>query len=266
MSTIFEYSQGKLPLLVSIPHDGRYLPPDIAARMTETGRAIPDTDWHVIRLYEFVRALDASVIAANCSRYVVDLNRSSADEPLYPGQLSTGLCPSASFAGEDLYVGGGEPGEQEKRDRIETYWRPYHDRLAGTLDEIKQRFGYALLWDAHSIPGTVPLLFEGRLPDLNIGTNAGRSCGAGLEAAVAKVAETSGYSNVLNGRFKGGFITRHYGKPADNIHAIQLELVQDCYMDEKSLRYDVARAARLGDTIRAMLVAFMDSAREIHAH
>lgn len=266
MSEVFEFSAGSTPLLVSIPHDGRYLPPDIAERMTETGRAIPDTDWHVIRLYEFARELGASVLSANCSRYVVDLNRSAADEALYPGQLSTGLCPAASFAGEKLYVDGTGPGDREKRERIETYWRPYHDQLAAELARIKQRFGYALLWDAHSIPGTVPLLFEGRLPDLNIGTHGGRSCAPALQAAVVEVADASSWSSVANGRFNGGYITRHYGDPQNNIHAIQLELVQSCYMDEKSLRYDDAGAARLGETIRAMLCAFMASAGGIHAH
>jgi N-formylglutamate amidohydrolase len=266
MSSIFEFCKGRTPLLVSIPHDGRYLPPEIAERMTEAGRAIPDTDWHVMRLYEFARELGASIISAKVSRYVVDLNRSAADEPLYPGQLSTGLCPAVSFAGEDLYLDGSRPGDQEKRERIETYWRPYHDRLARGLDAIKQRFGYALLWDAHSIPGTVPLLFEGRLPDLNVGTHAGLSCAADLEAAVGNVADSSAYSNVLNGRFKGGYITRHYGNPEKNVHAIQHELVQSCYMDEKSLRYDDADAAQLGRTIRAMLVAFMAAAGKMHAH
>lgn len=265
MSAIFEFSRGTTPLLVSIPHDGRHLPPDISSGMTETGRAIPDTDWHVVRLYEFAKELGASVLAANCSRYVVDLNRSAADEPLYPGQLSTGLCPAASFAGEPLYVEGKQPDAQERHVRTEIYWRPYHDTLGAELAAIKKKFGYALLWDAHSIPGAVPLLFDGSLPDLNVGTNGGRSCAAELQDAVAAVADTSTYSNVLNGRFKGGYITRCYGDPQQDVHAIQLELTQRCYMDEKSLQYDDVNAARLGESIRAMLLAFMASAADVYA-
>lgn len=264
MNAVYEFVKGTAPLLISIPHDGRDIPPDIAGRMTDAGRAIPDTDWHVIRLYEFAAELGASIISANVSRYVVDLNRPASDEALYPGQLSTGLCPEASFAGEPLYVDGKGPGEAEKRQRVDSYWRPYHDRLESELERIRARFGYALLWDAHSIPGTVPLLFDGALPDLNIGTNGRQSCAEEMEAAVDAVAEGSPYSNVLNGRFKGGHITRFYGKPDEDVHAVQLELAQRCYMDEKTLHYDDTLATRLEDTIRAMLNAFLDSAHDIY--
>ena len=265
MTAVFAFSHGSAPLLISIPHDGRYIPPEIAIGMTAVGHAIPDTDWDVIRLYAFAGALDASVLTANYSRYVVDLNRSATDETLYPGQFSTSVCPIASFSGEALYLADKIPDDREKHRRIHACWRPYHEKLAASLAEIKARFGYALLWDAHSIPGKVPLLFPGRLPDLNIGTNGGRSCEATMELAVAGVAEASSYSSVVNGRFKGGYITRHYGKPDDDVHAIQLELVQSCYMEEKPLRYDEAKAAKLGDTIRQMLRAFMTSAEKIYA-
>jgi N-formylglutamate amidohydrolase len=176
MSAVFDFIDGESPLLVSIPHDGRELAPGMAARMTTAGRALPDTDWHVRRLYDFAEELGASVIAANYSRYVVDLNRSADDVALYPGQVSTGLCPLETFAGEPIYSGNAELSEAERRARVETYWRPYHDRLQQALARIVDRFGYALLWDAHSIRAEVPLLFDGRLPDLNIGTNAGASC------------------------------------------------------------------------------------------
>lgn len=265
MTAVFAFSPGSAPLLVSIPHDGRYVPPEMAQGMSKVGRAIPDTDWDVNRLYKFARELGASVLTANYSRYVVDLNRSASDEALYAGQVSTGLCPAATFAGEPIYLPGKQPDEREKPARIKAYWQPYHEKLAAALAEIKARFGYALLWDAHSIPGEVPLLFPGRLPDLNIGTNGGRSCAQEMETAVAAVAEASSYSSVLNGRFMGGYITRQYGDPANDVHAIQLELAQRCYMDEKSLRYDEATAMKLGETICNMLQAFMASAEKIYA-
>jgi N-formylglutamate amidohydrolase len=265
MTTVFEYSAGTTPLLISSPHDGRYIPPGIANRMNDIGRAIPDTDWNVVRLYSFAHELGASFLSASCSRYVIDLNRSERDEVLYPGQLSTGLCPTASFHGEALYREGEQPDDRERLERIETYWRPYHDKLASTLSDMKMRFGYALLWDAHSIPGEVPLLFNGALPDLNIGTNGRCSCAEELETSVSNIAEDSPYSSVLNGRFKGGFITRHYGRPDDDVHAIQLELAQRCYMDEKTLQYDADRAERLGQTIRSMLLAFLSAAADIYA-
>jgi N-formylglutamate amidohydrolase len=265
MTAVFAFSHGSVPLLISVPHDGRYIPPDLATSMTATGKAIPDTDWDVIRLYAFAGELGASVLTANYSRYVVDLNRSASDEVLYPGQFSTSVCPMASFSGEALYLADKIPDDREKHRRIHAYWRPYHEKLAATLAEIKARFGYALLWDAHSIPSEVPLLFPGRLPDLNIGSNGGRSCDATMEVSVAGVAKASSYSAVVNGRFKGGYITRQYGKPDHDVHAIQLELVQSCYMDEKSLRYDEARAAQLGETIRQMLRAFMTSAEKMYA-
>ncbi len=265
MTAIFAFSPGSAPLLISIPHDGRYIPPEMAQGMTKIGRTIPDTDWDVIRLYAFAGELGASVLAANYSRYVVDLNRSASDEVLYPGQFSTSVCPAASFSGEALYLADKVPDDREKHRRIHAYWRPYHEKIAATLAEIKMRFGYALLWDAHSIPGEVPLLFPGRLPDLNIGSNGGRSCAPAMELALAAAADASPHSSVLNGRFKGGYITRHYGDPANDVHAIQLELAQRCYMDEKSLRYDEEAAAKLGETIRRMLRAFMTSAEKIYA-
>jgi N-formylglutamate deformylase len=265
MTPVFVFSPGSTPLLISIPHDGRHIPPEMAASMTGVGQAIPDTDWNVSRLYAFAGELGASVLTANYSRYVVDLNRSASDEALYVGQVSTGLCPTASFSGEPLYRDDKIPDEGEKRRRVRTYWQPYHDKLAASLDEIKVRFGYALLWDAHSIPGEVPLLFPGRLPDLNIGTNGRRSCAEEMELAVNGVAEASSYSSVLNGRFKGGYITRQYGNPDKDVHAVQLELAQRCYMDEKTLQYDEASAAALGETIRGMLQAFMTSAENVYA-
>lgn len=259
MSNCFDFREGFLPLLISVPHDGHELPRDIALRMTDAGRAIPDTDWHVNRLYDFAARMGAYVISANFSRYVVDLNRSSDDAALYRGQVSTGLCPEKTFAGDRIYNGDAGVSAEEKTARVEKYWQPYHDKLADALCDIKTAHGSALLWDAHSIPGEVSLLFEGQLPDLNIGSNGGKSCAGEIEKAVARVATQSAFSCVVNGRFQGGFITRHYGSPGENVHAIQLELSQRCYMDEPSRRYDEVRAGQLAATIEGMLQAGLAS-------
>ena len=261
MTDTFFFEQGGSPLLISIPHDGRDLAPGMAERMSNEGRSLQDTDWHVRRLYEFAGELDASVLAARFSRYVVDLNRPSTDDALYDGQLSTGLCPTATFAGANIYAHGKSCGSVEQQRRIRTYWQPYHDKLGAELRRVRRRFGYALLWDAHSIRSEVPALFPGVLPDLSIGSNDGASCDFRMRRAVHQAAKRSDYSVVLDGRFKGGHITRRYGNPDERIHAVQLELAQHTYMDEQTLRYDEDAAARLSVAIRAMLDAFMSCAR-----
>ena len=260
MTDVFDLRAGSSPLLVSIPHDGHLLAPGQAERMTDAGRELPDTDWHVRELYSFAGELGASVIAARFSRYVVDLNRPPSDESLYENQLTTGLCPRKTFAGQDIYLDGESVSTEEQEARIHSYWRPYHDTISETLKRIRDQFGYALLWDAHSIASEVPLLFDGILPDLNIGTNCDRSCTAEITAAVSAAAEASPYSSVTNGRFRGGHITRNYGAPEDGVHAIQLELTQRNYMDEKNLSYDAGRAVRLVATIKRMLQAFASAA------
>ncbi len=261
----FTLESGHTPLLISIPHDGRVLAPGMAERMTADGLQLPDTDWHVRQLYRFASTLGAGTIAANYSRYVVDLNRASTDEVLYVGQLATGLCPTKTFFGEDIYKQGEGCDAQEQRQRVNVYWQPYHTAIEAELRKISERFGYALLWDAHSIRSEVPLLFDGTLPELNIGTNSGTSCDSRLADAVVSQAEASSYSTAVNARFKGGFITRHVGAPDNNIHAIQLELVQHCYMEENTRRYDVDAAERLVVTLELMLKEFMASA-ERHLH
>ena len=207
--------------------------------------------------------LGASLLVANYSRYVVDLNRPPDDDALYPGRHATGLCPEETFAGDVLYDGAGGIADAERERRIDAYWRPYHDRLRAELNRLRADHGVALLWDAHSIASEVPSLFDGTLPELNLGSNGGASCAAAAEAAVTRVAESSGYSFVANGRFRGGFITRHYGRPATGIHALQMELAQRTYMNEAALRYDPDRADRLRVTLIGMLQAFIDSAEKI---
>lgn len=260
MTEVFEYSAGDTPLLVSVPHDGRLIPEAQRALMTEPGLAIPDTDWHVAELYGFARDLGASMLVARYSRYVVDLNRPPDDGALYAGQVATGLCPRYTFAGDPLYRDDTPVAAAVVRDRVERFWRPYHDRLALALDELRARHGYALLWDAHSIPGRVPRLFDGELPVLNLGNFDGRSCSARIARELQRIAATSPYSSVLNGRFKGGYITRHYGDPDRGVQAVQLELAQRAYMDEATREFDAGRAERLRETLRALLEAFVGAA------
>lgn len=228
----FRFRQGSTPLLVSMPHAGTYIPNAIAARMTEPALKVPDTDWHIDRLYDFLDEIGASILTATHSRYVVDLNRPPDDASLYPGQTSTGLCPAATFSGEALYGDGSAPAADEIAERRERYWQPYHDQLSAELARLRSEHGFVLLWEAHSIATRVPRLFEGELPQLNIGTAGGASAIAGLGEALLGRAQASRYSAVLNGRFTGGYITRHYGRPANGISAVQLELTQACYMDE----------------------------------
>jgi N-formylglutamate deformylase len=233
---------------------GTYVPPDIESRMTPAARALPDTDWHLDRLYDFLDDLGASVLMATHSRYVVDLNRPPDNASLYPGQDVTGLVPTDTFAQDPVY-GGALPDEAESTGRRERYWLPYHECLAGELARIRTEYGYALLWDAHSIASRVPRFFAGRLPDLNLGTGGGSSADLSLAAALLAAAESAqGYTAVLNGRFKGGYITRRYGDPANRMHAIQLELVQETYMHEAPpYAFDEERARRVRPHLRRLL-------------
>jgi N-formylglutamate deformylase len=252
----FVLHRGSVPLLVSLPHDGSLIPPPIAVRMVETARRAPDTDWHVSRLYAFARELGASVLVPRHSRYVVDLNRPPDDTSLYPGQNTTGLCPAVQFSGEPIYLDGEAPAADEIAARVETYWRPYHAALAAELARIHAVHGRAVLWEGHSIRGEVPFLFEGRLPDLNLGTASGASCTPTLQARLERVLGSQhGYDWVANGRFKGGYITRHYGDPANGIEAVQLETSQRTYMDEGSFAWDDAMASRLQSVLRPLLEA-----------
>jgi N-formylglutamate deformylase len=250
---------GSTPLVLSMPHVGREIPAGLAARLTPRALAVPDTDWHVERLYAFARAKGAGWLEPRLSRYVVDLNRPPDDAALYAGQVSTGLCPRETFDGEPLYTDAG-PGAAEVAERRRDYWQPYHAALATLLDAARARHGHAVLLDAHSIRSQVPRLFPGRLPDINLGTNDGRSCDRALSNAVlAVVGAQATFSHVLNGRFKGGYITRHYGSPTDGVHALQIELAQSAYMDERTVEYDAARAAplvRLLEDVVAALLAF----------
>ena len=248
--------RGTLPLLVSLPHDGSYIPPELAARMAPESRRAPDTDWHVSRLYAVAKELGASVLVPSHSRYVVDLNRPPDDVSLYPGQNTTGLCPDVRFSGEPVYLEGQSPTADEIGARVERYWRPYHALLAGELARLRAAHGRVLLWEGHSIRAECPFLFEGVLPDLNLGTAGGASCAPRVQARIeAEMAAQRDFSWVANGRFKGGYITRHYGRPDEGVDAVQLELTQRNYMDEDSFDWDPARAARLQPLLRRLLEA-----------
>ncbi len=252
---IFTLHRGELPLLVSVPHDGTRVPADIASRLTDSARRVPDTDWHIARLYDFAREMGASMIVPMHSRYVIDLNRGEDDVSLYPGQNTTGLCPLVQFTGEPVYQPGREPDEAEVRARVETYWRPYHDALRGEIARLRARHGRVVLWEGHSIKGdALPFLFEGQLPDLNLGTANGASCLPATQVRIESVLAGQGdYGFVSNGRFKGGHITRHYGMPDDGVEAIQLETSQRCYMDEASFEWGGDKAAQLQPLLRQML-------------
>ena len=229
----FSLHSGSAALLVSMPHIGTDIPSALRSAYVPRAMAFEDTDWHLERLYDFLDELRASVLRPLHSRYVIDLNRPPDDAPMYPGASNTELCPTRFFAGDPLYQAGGEPTAEERARRRDAYWLPYHAALQAELDRIKSIHGYALLWDAHSIRSQIPWLFEGTLPGLNIGTAGGASADASIARALDQVcAGHAAVSHVINGRFKGGYITRTYGNPAENIHAIQLELTQATYMDE----------------------------------
>jgi N-formylglutamate deformylase len=262
MTDLLRLRRGASPLLVSMPHVGTHIPSELAARMTDAALALPDTDWHVDWLYDFLDKLGASVLRPTHSRYVVDLNRPPDGANLYPGQDTTALVPIDTFAREPIYRPDQTPDEREIAERVDRYWRPYHDALRRELERIRAAHGYALLWDAHSIASELPRFFSGRLPDLNFGTAGGASCAPSIQSAVFEEARrAAGYSAVLNGRFKGGYITRAYGRPAERVHAIQLELSQRTYMNEPppfEFREDLAGPLR--PVLRRFLETFLSAA------
>jgi N-formylglutamate deformylase len=253
----FRFTQGTRPLLISMPHVGTHVPSGLAARFTPEAREVHDTDWHLECLYDFAQDLGASVLVATHSRYLVDLNRPPDNENLYPGQDTTGLCPVDTFDKAPLYAAGDVPDEAEISARRDVVWLPYHQQLQTELARLKAVHGSVVLWDAHSIRSVVPRFFEGQLPDLNLGTANGASCDPGLAQTLLGIGQAAtDYQAVLNGRFKGGYITRQYGRPADGVHAVQLEMTQRCYMQETMpFDYLPEPAAQVQPILRAMLEA-----------
>ena len=254
------------PLILSAPHPGRLIPPDLAGRMTPEALVQLDADHRVDELYDVAEALDASSLTAVWSRYVVDLNRPPDDAPLYPGQIGSGLVPTERFDGAPLYQPGKAPTPKEAENRIERYWRPYHQTLERLIATAVERHGYCLLWDCHSIDPISPRLYDGRLPDLNLGSYDGRACPSGLAQAVHGGASAIlTFTSVLDGRFKGGFITRRYGQPERKVFALQLELSYSTYLQDGPPHadgplLDPDRVARLKPVLRSMLETFLNEA------
>jgi N-formylglutamate deformylase len=268
-STLYRFQPGRTALLLSVPHAGRELPPALEARLTAAARLQPDTDWYVDELYDFAAALGASVLVANYSRYVVDLNRAPDDAPLYAGAPTSSCIPLETFAGEPLYLDGAAPTDGERAARLRDYWQPYHRQIEAELARLSHEHGRAVLLDGHSIIGEVPRLFEGVLPTLNLGFWSERStamapvysCSDEIAVAFRGWARTSGYDFVENGRFKGGYITRHYGAPARGRHSLQLEINQSAYLEDPEGRpppMHQANRRRLGAALEALCRALID--------
>lgn len=233
--SIFELRQEASPLVISVPHDGALIPEDVLKTMNPEVMGSTDRDYLIAEVFEF-SGLAYSQIKANYSRHVIDLNRPASGESLYQGQTETELCPTSTFDFKNIYRPGHLPDEAEVQRRTIKYWQPYHDQLQQLIDQAKAEFGFCLLIDAHSIDDEVPRFFEGKLPDINVGTYAGQSCAAELECILmAQLSKQNRFSVVNNGRFKGGFITRNYGRPEANIHAIQLEHAKSCYLGQNKL-------------------------------
>lgn len=248
--------RGEGPLILGLPHTGTEVPQDVLTQLNETGQALADTDWHIHDLYAGL-VPDVTTVRTRIHRYVIDVNRDPSGESLYPGQNTTTLCPLTDFDGVPIYPDGAAPDVTEVERRRDTYHAPYHAALAAEVARIKARHGFAILYDCHSIRSNIPFLFEGTLPDFNIGTNNGATCAPVIEALVQRHCDlATRYSSVLNGRFKGGWSTRHYGQPAQGVHAIQMELAQSTYMAEvPPWTYDDTRAAETQIHLRAILTA-----------
>lgn len=253
----FNFQPGTTPLLISMPHPGTELPDELRDLLTDEARALPDTDWHIPQLYDFATAMGAGILSARYSRFVIDLNRPEDDTALYQ-TATTGLFPDIFFDGVSIFrPGASRSGAMREAAKVQI-WRPYHAKLAEELDAIKAQFGHATLLDAHSIRSLVPRLFDGPLPDFNIGTNSGASCATALSDRLAAICDQPGYAHVVNGRFKGGHITRQYGQPSRRVHAVQLELAQRTYMNEDppfEYRSNVAEKVRpiLRNFVQAMI-------------
>jgi N-formylglutamate deformylase len=257
---VYTLDPGTTPLLVSLPHCGTQIPQTILARLVPRARALEDTDWHLAELYGFVRELGAGLIVPRYSRYLIDLNRPPDDAAMYAGVNSTGLCPQRFFSGEALYEQGQGPDGAEVQGRRQTYWQPYHRALQHELDRLKDRHGHALLLDGHSIKSEVQWLFAGRLPDLNLGTADGATCAPSLRTALLQALQAqTDFTHVADGRFKGGYIVRHYGRPSEGVHAAQLEMCWSCYMPEAPpYVVDPERSGRLVPVLRSLVRTLLD--------
>ena len=260
---VFEVHEGSSPIVLAFPHGGVWVPEDIEIRLNAVGLGRSDTDWHIHRLYGGLLD-DATTVQATFHRYVVDANRPPDGQSLYPGQNTTGLCPLTDFDNQPIWKKGEEPDAGEIERRRLSYHAPYHAALAEQIARIKAKHGVAILFDGHSIRSRIPHLFEGTLPDFNIGTNSGASCAPSFERSITgDCAAADGYTHVLNGRFKGGWTTRHHGQPETGVHAIQLELAQSTYMREAApWDYDETKAGRVRARLQTVLRHLESLARE----
>ncbi len=252
---LFEINQGTSPVILAFPHTGTEVPPEIHDRLNDNGKRLADTDWHIHDLYAGLLP-DATTVRATFHRYVIDANRDPSGTSLYPGQNTTGLVPETDFDGLAIWREGEEPKDKDIADRLRRFHAPYHAALAAEIERVKGIHGVAVLYDCHSIRSTIPFLFDGRLPDFNIGTDMGRTCDPSIESSVAEIAaKAAGYTNILNGRFKGGWTTRHYGKPEQGVHAIQMELAQISHLTTEAppFAYDEAKAKKLRLHLKAIL-------------
>ena len=257
MRELFEFTAARLPLLVSVPHAGTLLPDGLESRLSAVVRDLPDTDWFVNRLYGWVTEIGAGLIVGNHSRYLIDLNRPPDDAALYKS-TTPGLIPLRTFSGIPLYVGE-TPDADEVQQRLFDYWQPYHRKIREELDRMKSRYGFAILFDAHSIRSQVPQLFEGTLADFNLGSYDGQSAASSLvSAATGVLRKQKQYSHIVDGRFKGGYITRHYGRPDKNVHALQLEMSQSVYMREDPPLYDLDAAGRTQEILKELLMQIIN--------
>ncbi|PZM16203.1 N-formylglutamate deformylase [Rhizobium tubonense] len=244
---VFEVREGSSPVILGFPHTGTDVPPAIWERLNANGRLLADTDWHIHRLYDAL-VPDVTTVRATFHRYVIDANRDPAGTSLYPGQNTTGLVPQTDFDNAPIWRDGQAPTEADIAARVADFHAPYHAALAAEIERVKSIHGIAVLYDCHSIRSHTPFLFDGRLPDFNVGTDNGTTCDPAIEAAtVAVTSSAKGYTSILNGRFKGGWTTRHYGKPATGVHAIQMELAQSTHLASEAppFAYDDAKAEKL---------------------
>ncbi len=252
-----EVISGSCPIILAMPHGGTFVPDAIFARLNDNGRKLADTDWHIDQLYEGLLP-QASIVKAGFHRYVIDANRDPSGKSLYPGQNTTSICPITDFDGVPIYLEGKAPDGAEIARRLAGFHAPYHAALEAEIARVREKFGIAILYDCHSIRSNIPFLFEGQLPDFNIGTNEGQTCVSEIKQIVVDIcAAAKGYSSVLNGRFKGGWTTRHYGRPEQNIHAIQMELAQIQYLQSEQLPYAYGdkNAAALRKILKSILEA-----------
>ncbi|CAH1655425.1 N-formylglutamate deformylase [Hyphomicrobiales bacterium] len=267
MSTdIVTVTRGSSPLILSMPHPGTGVPPEVAAALNERGRLVEDTDWHMRQLYGFAERFAPTIVEAQLSRFVIDLNRDPAGVSLYPGQATTELVPTTTFDGAPIWQTAPDAAEIERRKAA--YFQPYHTALAAEIERVKAAHGYCVLWDCHSIKSVIPRLFEGTLPTLNLGTNSGESCAAEVQAAAAAAMAGHPFSQILNGRFKGGWITRHYGRPQNRVHALQMEIALCAYLTAENApwSFDAPKAASLQTALSATIETALDAAAKLQGN